>query len=257
MVKIIGEEFESRQPIFPSVRTCFVTGANRGLGFELTKQLFERGERVIAACRIPTLANDLRALRAFDQQRLEIIELDVVREGSIHAAAITTRTLTDRIDLLLNVAGTKGNVDGLRPDKNLSRAFGEIELASMVEIFATNTIGPLLIVQALAPLLERATVVNITSSMGSNGLMNRGDWYGYRASKAALNMVSHTLSFDLREQGTTVVVIHPGWVRTAMGTEEAPYPIVESMASLLEVVDGLTLEDSGKFFNWKGETLPW
>jgi NAD(P)-dependent dehydrogenase (short-subunit alcohol dehydrogenase family) len=211
----------------------------------------------MAACRNPGAATELCSLRESDEGRLHIIELDVAQEQSVKTAAHTVRALSDKIDLLLNVAGTKGNVPGFTPDKNLSRTLGEIEASSMAEIFATNAIGPLLIVQALAPILGGATVVNVTSSMGSNGLMNRGDWYAYRASKAALNIVSHALSFDLRDGRTIVVAMHPGWVKTAMGTEGAPYPLVESVTSLLGVIGGLTFEDSGRFLNWKGDELPW
>jgi NAD(P)-dependent dehydrogenase (short-subunit alcohol dehydrogenase family) len=241
---------------FPGVRTVFVTGANRGLGLEITAQLLERGERVLAACRVPHAAAELHALAATHAGRLDVVELDVVRPESIAAAATVVRGLTPRIDLLFNVAGTKGNL-GPDPSQNLSRVFGEIEAGSMAEIFAVNATGPLLVVQALSPLLSDAVVINVTSSMGSNGLMNRGDWYGYRASKAALNIVSHALSFDLRHQRTIAVAMHPGWVKTAMGTEDAPYPLAASVTSLLGVVDRLTLAESGKYLNWRGEELPW
>ncbi len=240
----------------PGVRTVFATGANRGLGLEITKQLLERGERVLGACRVPAAAAELHALAQTHPGRLDVIELDVARPQSIDAAAAATRRLTAKIDLLFNVAGTKGNL-GPDPSQNLSRVFGEVEAASMAEIFAVNTTGPLLVVQALRPLLRGAAVINITSSMGSNGLMNRGDWYGYRASKAALNIVSHALSFDLRNEATIVVAMHPGWVKTAMGTEDAPYQLAASVTSLLGVVDRLTPEDSGKYLNWRGEELPW
>jgi len=87
--------------------------------------------------------------------------------------------------------------------------------------------------------------------------MNRGDWYGYRASKAALNMITRALSFDLREREIIAVAMHPGWVRTTQGGEDAPYPVEENVSSLLAIVNSLKPEDSGKYLNWKGEELPW
>lgn len=241
---------------FPWVRTAFVTGASRGLGLELTKQLLEAGDKVFAACRGPAAASELLELREPHRGRLDIIELDVVREDSVREAAARILGRVPKIDLLLNVAGTRGNL-GPNPAQNLSRFLGEIESESMLAIYAVNAVGPLLLVQALLPLLNGATIVNVTSSMGSNGLMNRGDWYGYRASKAALNIISHGLSFDLVDRNAIVVAIHPGWVKTAMGTDDAPLLLVEAVTSLLKVVNGLTSADSGKFLNWKGEELPW
>jgi NAD(P)-dependent dehydrogenase (short-subunit alcohol dehydrogenase family) len=240
----------------PGVRTVFVTGANRGLGLEIIKQLLERGEKVLGACRAPAAATELHGLAERHPGRLEIIELDLTRPESIAAAGASARGRTAKIDLLFNVAGTKGNL-GPDPARDLSRVFGEIEAGSMAGIFAVNATGPLLLVQALRALLPGAVVINITSSMGSNGLMNRGDWYGYRASKAALNIISRALSFDLRGEGTIVVAMHPGWVKTAMGTDDAPYPLEASVTSLLGVVDRLRPEDSGKYVNWRGEELPW
>ena len=234
----------------------FVTGANRGIGLQLTKQSLARGDRVLGACRRPAAALELAGLRDHHPGRVDIIELDVTDEESIAAAARASAALVEHIDVLFNIAGTKGNLTE-DPFRNLSRTFGDIDAVSMASIYATNTIGALLVVQALCPLLTGGTIVNLTSSMGSNGLMNRGDWYAYRASKAALNIVSRALSFDLRDRGVVVVAMHPGWVKTAMGTEDAPLPLAESVSSLLGVVDGLTLDDSGTFLNWRGETLPW
>ena len=238
------------------MRNCFVTGANRGIGLEITRLLLRRGDRVVGTCRVPGSAVELQQLKA-DGEKLEIVELDVLYEHSIKSAAEATRKKIDKIDLLFNNAGINGNPHQTDPAKKLSESFGKIDSESMAKIFATNTIGPLLVVQALESLIGESTVVNITSSMGSKGLMNRGESYGYRASKAALNIVSRALSFDLRERGTIVIAMHPGWVKTDMGTGDAPYLLAENTALMLDVIDRLTHDDSGKYFNWKGDELPW
>jgi NAD(P)-dependent dehydrogenase (short-subunit alcohol dehydrogenase family) len=237
------------------VRTAFVTGANRGIGFEITKQLLQQGDFVLAACRAPALAADLAGLGSEAEARLRVLQLDVADENSIQAAASETARLVDRVDLLYNSAGLLGKLG--RNLERESRAFGELRAAALAEILAINAIGPLLVTQALMPLLRGSRVVNLTSSMGSNGLMNRGDWYGYRASKAALNMITRALSFDLRETDVIAVAMHPGWVRTTQGGEDAPYPVEENVRSMRAVVDSLKPEDSGKYLNWKGEELPW
>ncbi len=234
-----------------------MTGANRGVGLEITRQLFDRGDRVIAACRAPRGAVELQGLRVVDETRLHIVELDVLQVPSIEAAAEAARHLTDKVHLLINNAGINGNIAGTHPVQNLSGVFGKIDPDAMAEMFAINVIGPLLVIQVLEALIGGSTVVNITSSMGSKGLMNRGGSYGYRASKAALNIVSRALSFDLRERGTIVIAMHPGWVKTDMGTDDAPYPLTENTSSMLGVIDGLTHDDSGKYFNWRGDELPW
>ena len=113
---------------------------------------------------------------------------------------------------------------------------------------------------ALLPLLRRssgAKIVNLSSSLGSIGNNTSGGAYGYRMSKAALNMASRSLAADLRDDGLVAVTISPGWVQTDMGGSDAPTPVAESAAGLLRVIDGLTLQDSGGFFDYRGERLSW
>jgi NAD(P)-dependent dehydrogenase (short-subunit alcohol dehydrogenase family) len=235
---------------------ALITGANRGIGLELTKQYLADGMTVIGTCREPNRATALHELAALEPDKLSILALDIADVASIESAASHVLATFDRLDLLINCAGTNGSINN-DWNNNPSRFLGRIEAQALDDIFRVNMSGPLLLTQALRTHCADGKIINITSSMGSKGLMNRGEWYGYRASKAGLNIISRALSFDLRDQKTIVVAMHPGWVKTDMGTADAPEPLTESVRSMRHVIDSITPEDSGKYFNWKGEILPW
>ncbi|MFN7975485.1 MAG: SDR family oxidoreductase [Acidobacteriota bacterium] len=222
--------------------TWLVTGAGRGIGLEFARQLAARGEKVIGTARRPEEATKLRALGA----RVE--SLEVGDPASIAALASALRGTP--IDVLVNNAGTGGSGAGL----------GKLEAGDLARYFAINATGPLLVTQALLGNLEagsRKLVASITSRMGSIDDNGSGSYYGYRASKAALNMVNRSLSIDLRGKGFTCVVLHPGWVRTDMGGSSAPLSPEDSVRGLLKVIDGLTPERSGSFLDHTGATIPW
>ncbi|XP_056622609.1 C-factor [Triplophysa dalaica] len=144
----------------------------------------------------------------------------------------------------------------------------------MLENFHTNSVAPLMLTKAMLPLLKRAAaketgmgihraaVINMSSLLGSVQLncgeqANSFKWYPYRASKSALNMITRCLAVDFEEHGILCVALHPGWVRTDMGGPDAPLSTEESIASVLNVIGGLSERDHGSFLHYNGEELPW
>jgi NAD(P)-dependent dehydrogenase (short-subunit alcohol dehydrogenase family) len=219
-----------------------VTGTNRGLGLEFARQLSERGDEVVATCRNPAEAPELAALG------VEVVKLDITDGASIER--LTEGFATSHLDVLINNAGVGVNHISL----------GEIDYGQMESFYRVNTMGPLRLTEALLPALRRGKVrkvVSLTSRMGSISDNTSGGAYAYRASKAALNMVTRSLAIDLAQDNFTCVVVHPGWVRTSMGGGAAPVTIPMSVTGLLKVIDGLDSADSGAFFDYTGESLPW
>jgi NAD(P)-dependent dehydrogenase (short-subunit alcohol dehydrogenase family) len=219
-----------------------VTGANRGLGLEFVKQLQAKGYELIGTARSPEEAKELKATGA----RVE--QLDVTDADSV--AALAERLEGVPIDILINNAGMLN-----RSDSSLDT----LDFDVMERTFQVNSMGPLRVTQALLPNLRagnKKTVVSITSRLGSIELSN-GGLYSYRASKTALNQINKGMSVELAPEGFTCVVMHPGWVRTDMGGENATLTKAESIDGMLTVIEGLTPESTGKFFNYDGAPLPW
>ncbi len=234
-------------------QVVLVTGANRGLGLELTRQLTARGTRVFATCRNPDDAGDLRALSEECAGRVEIIRLDVAEPASIEDAVAEVKKKTDRLDLLISSAGVDG---GAGEDR-----FGRLEMERMMRTFRTNAAGPALLAQAALALLEaaqEAKLVHVTSELGSiANVRGAGAWRSYRMSKAALNMLTRCLAHDLKPHGVLAVALHPGWVQTDMGGKNAAITPEESVAGMLRVIDGLGEKERGAFLAWDGSWLPW
>ncbi|MGY1459411.1 SDR family oxidoreductase [Luteimonas sp. A534] len=232
-------------------RTSLVTGANRGLGLEFIQRLLARGDHAIAACREPGRASALNALAGEHPGRLHVLPLDVADARSRAAlAAELPLVLGDggRIDLLVNNAGVLHS----------GERFGRLGEANLEHSFRVNAAGPLLLTQALAPLLaDGAKVANLSSQLGSIAGCRRFGTPSYNISKAAQNMVTALLAQALAERGILVVALHPGWVQTEMGGEQATESVGESAAGLLGVIDGLGAADSGHFLDWRGEAIAW
>jgi len=228
-----------------------ITGANRGLGLELTRQCLERGDTVVAGCRRPEQAVELQELTAAYGERLHIIQLDVTQEAEVEEAATAVSANIDALDMVINNAGSypRGErVDGF-------------DGAQMQHVFDVNVTGAMRVTAAFVPLLRRRArgqIINISSQLGSLASMahNQGD-YSYNSSKAALNMVSRKLAHDLRGDGITVIAMHPGWVQTDMGGAHAAITPPESARGILTVAERLTPADSGEFFVYSGEKHPW
>jgi NAD(P)-dependent dehydrogenase (short-subunit alcohol dehydrogenase family) len=229
--------------------TLLITGANRGLGLEFVTQYAREGWRVIACCRDPGKARELQALATKKKSSAVTVHaLDVSDFGAVDALS---RSMPDEsIDLLLNNAGVYGSREKL----------GKVEYEVWARTLRVNTMGPLKMVEAFVEQVARSQkkqVVNVSSLMGSIADNGSGGSYAYRSSKAALNMVTMSLSHDLQPRGIGAFVIHPGWVATDMGGPEAPTKTPDSVAGMRAVIAKATLADSGKFFDWEGNVLPW
>ena len=238
-----------------AAQRSLVTGANRGLGLELCRQLLAAGGRVIAACRHPGKATALNTLAGEYPGRLHVVPLDVAEPKSHAALARELPLLTDSepLDLLINNAGV------LRGGER----YGEVQAADLETSFRTHALGPFLLVQTLTPqLADGARVANISSEIGSIGLRQAGSHQEFRTpsyaiGKAAQNMATSLLAQALAPRGIVVAALHPGWVRTDMGTDRAALSPRESANGLLQVIGGLKAQDSGAFLDWQGQTLPW
>jgi NAD(P)-dependent dehydrogenase (short-subunit alcohol dehydrogenase family) len=231
------------------VRTL-VTGANRGIGLELVRQLRDRGDTVEACARSPEQARELQALAG---DRVRIHGLDVTDAASVRA--LVAELGDAAIDILFNVAGVYGG-----PRQSLRQMAEDLELADVAETFEVNAIGPLRMATALLPHVRRGKakkLVHLTSGMGSITDNTSGGYYAYRMSKTALNMMSRSLAVDLAPEGIISVVINPGWVQTDMGGATAPTPVADSVRGILREIDKATLADSGEFLNWKGNRYAW
>lgn len=225
-------------------RTVLITGANRGIGLEFAKQYHAAGWNVIATAREPKGADDLRGI----DKDLDIVRLDVTDPDSV-AALIAT--LKDQpIDLLINNAGLGGGVSAL----------ADVKADEYERVLQVNAIGPMRVTQALLPNLKAGkgkTVVSISSGLGSIANNTGGGFYGYRESKAALNMFMRTIAAELKDDGFICIAMSPGWVKTDMGGENAQLTPEESISGMRKVIDGLKAADSGRFWNHDGKELPW
>lgn len=228
-----------------------VTGANRGLGLEFTRQLLARGDRVVATCRRPGKATALNLLAGQYPGRLLVLPLDVADPRSHAELARELPLALDRpvqLDLLINNAGVLHS----------GERFGRIDIGTLDHSFQTNAAGPFLLTQALAPLLtDGARVVNMSSRLGSIAETSRFGTPSYNISKAALNMATALLAQALAGRRIVVVAISPGWVRTEMGGDKAELAPDDAAAAVLRQIDALDARDSGKFLGTEGETIPW
>jgi len=239
------------------MKVVLVTGAGRGLGLELARQLVARGDRVLATVRDPARADALRALERGADGHLQVEQLDVADPDSIAALRANVGAKTSRIDGLINNAGI--NSSGV-PAQQGNLRLGALEPTGIERMIRVNAIGPLLLTQACTDLLaaaEGAKVVSISSWLGSISVKTSGGNYGYCASKATLNMLARALAFDLAPMGITSVVVNPGWVSTEMGGPKARLAPAESAAGILQVMDGLAPADAGRFLQWDGSEHAW
>ena len=226
----------------PSV---LITGANRGLGLEFTRQYAADGWRVFAACRDPARARDLAAVEG--DVSAETLDVD---DGP-QVAALANKLSGQPIDVLINNAGIYGPKDVTRDT---------VDYDAWGQVFRTNTMSPLAVSAAFAANVAQGgqkKIITLSSIMGSIAENDSSGDFIYRSSKAAVNAVMKSLAGDLKSEGITVAVLHPGWVRTDMGGPDAAIEAPESVTGMRAVIAGLKESDSGRFLNYDGTEIPW
>lgn len=225
--------------------TILITGANRGIGLGLAKHAAERGYSVIGTARSPEQADELRAVASLVEQ--------LNTDSAESVASLADRLAGEPIDILVNNAG-------IFPHE--CDDINDLDLDALDRVIQTNTIGPIMLTRALIPNLEqseRKSVVSITSNLGSISDASKGQmgFLGYRTSKAALNMANATMAHQLKPKGISCVVVHPGWVQTDMGGQAAPLTPDQSTSSIMDTIDRLSIEDSGRFLDYRGKEMLW
>jgi NAD(P)-dependent dehydrogenase (short-subunit alcohol dehydrogenase family) len=229
--------------------TILITGSNRGIGLELATRYAADGWRVLACCREPGRAENLRMACESTAGQMSIHPLDVTDNDRIRMLARELDGVI--IDILFNNAGVRGGDH---------QSFGDTDIDTWLQTFRVNTIAPLKMAEAFIEHLaasRRPVIATMGSVMGSMAENTSGSQYIYRSSKAAVHMVGRCLAQDLRSRGIISVLFHPGWVNTDMGGPDAPLSPTESAAGLRRVLEGLRPEDSGKFFDFQGNERPW
>ena len=223
--------------------TILITGAGRGIGFELAKQALDKGWKVIGSVR------SVEAQRQLAQElpQMAVLNFDVTDHKAVEKVA---NAFHSPIDILVNNAG----IIGASPQSTL-----EMDFEGFAKTLEVNVLAPLKIVQTFLPLLRESVnpkIINISSKMGRMEFAS-SDRIAYRASKAALNKVTQGLATDLRGYGISVIAMHPGWVQSDMGGPSADITPAESAAGILNVAEELTIEDTGRFIDWDGTSRVW
>jgi len=232
------------------MQSILITGSNRGLGLEWVRQYAALGWRVYATCRHPEAADDLKRL-VKQYGGVSIHQLDVTNPEQVQGIAETLAGA--KLDILINNAGTYFERWG--HDK-----LGAIDYDSWRQTLDVNALGAVRVTEALRNNLARGDkrlMVAVTSHMGSITDISSPNDYAYRSSKAALNAAIKGLAYELTPLGIGILLVHPGWVRTRMGGNDAPLPVEESVRSMRTLVDRFTLQESGRFYRHDGAVLPW
>lgn len=230
-------------------KTILITGANRGLGLEFTRQYAQSDWQVIAACRDPQTAVELKVL-AQHYANIQIETLDVAEFSQIDSLA--TKLADSSIDILLNNAGVYGDKSG--------HGFGNLDYITWQQTLLINTIAPLKMAEAFMPQVLRSQqklIVAISSLMGSLADNSSGGSYLYRSSKAGLNAAMKSLALDSHKQGVGVLIFHPGWVKTDMGGQNALLEVEQSITGMREIMNNFSLEQTGSFIRFDGRIAPW
>lgn len=223
-----------------------ITGANRGIGLEFTRQYAADGWKVLACCRDPESAAALQTL-ASASKNIQVIALDVGNFSQIDSLALQLKN--EAIDVLINNAG-------VYPHSN----FGDTNYEDWAEAFKVNSMAPLKMAEAFVQHIARSQlkkIATLSSKMGSIDDNTSGESYIYRTSKTAVNMAMKSLSIDLKPYGISVVTLHPGWVQTDMGGANGLINTQTSVTGLRQVIADLSLQSTGQFIAFDGKSINW
>ena len=223
------------------MKSVVVTGANRGIGLELVKQLLNSGYRVYATHR-----SEMGGLARLSNQNLSIHQMDVRDKEAIQ---VLVDSIEGEIDLLINNAGV---ADGRW------QSISEIDMEHALEVLEINAVAPVLVTQKFQDKMkDGSTIVMISSLMGSISDCMSGRSYAYRASKTALNMFSIAMKNELKNQGISILILHPGWVATDMGGPNATVSPEESVRGMIQRIDEHNLDLSGRYVQFDGTPIEW
>lgn len=226
--------------------TIAIIGANRGIGFELTRRFLDAGEKVIATCRDTNSSTSLESLSG--QSSLHVYPLEIRDAESV--ARFSSQLSGQIVDVLIICAGIMGGDH---------QGIDDMDYAAWIDTFEVNTLGPFRVATALKPNLmqsHRPRIVTLSSQMGSLNRKSKGA-FAYRTSKAAVNKAMQVMALEFEQDGIIVCPVHPGWVRTDMGGPGADISVEESAAGLLEFVGSMSMKHSGRFWTWEGLEHPW
>lgn len=232
------------------MNTVLITGTSRGIGLEFVRQYAIDGWRVIASTRNPSTASDLNQLLSQFPDNIQVHALDVADHAQIEQ--LSRELAGETIDLLINNAGVYPVARG--------SSFHQIDYDGWRYAFEVNAMAPLKMADAFCHQLVKSKlkkIVTITSKMGSVADNTSGGSYVYRSSKSAVNIVMKSLAIDLESKGVIVALLHPGWVRTDMGGPNALISTEKSVTGMRQVIADLIHTDSGKFFAYDGQIVPW
>jgi NAD(P)-dependent dehydrogenase (short-subunit alcohol dehydrogenase family) len=254
----------SEHKLYPGA--VVIHGASGGIGLAFVRALVADhcSDRIIATCRCPASAGALRRLADEHDPRIDIVQMDVTDEASVAAAAMQIEKKVQCVSMMLCCAGIL-HTDSFGPERRLD----DINPSTLHAVFAVNAFGPLLIAKHFSRLFDRkarTVLVNLSARVGSIGDNRLGGWYSYRAAKAALNMFTRNLSIELKRkhQGIICVAMHPGTVDTKLSRpfqrsvpKQKIFTADQSVAFMLEVIDGLGPNHNGRFYAWDGSAIIW
>ena len=242
-------------------KTALIVGAGQGIGLEFVRQFLSRDrvDRIYATYRSPS--SDLMAI---SDPRLHCLQMDITQESQIAAVIQTIQTETTTLHDVINCVGLL-HEGVMQPEKSLRH----LNADQLLRYFQVNSVGAAMLAKHVQPLLKhrnRAIFATVSAKVGSIGDNELGGWYGYRASKAALNMFMRTVAIEYRRTcpSTIVVTLHPGTTDTQLSrpfqrgvAPEKLFSVDRTVQQLLSVLDQLKQDDSGEFFSWDGSRLPW
>jgi len=226
------------------MESVLITGANRGIGYALTKALVAANFRVFAGCRNTENAVSLKKLGTSHRDLVHVLSLDVSSDESVAAAG---HALSGRVDVIINNAGVMPE----RGDEKITN----IDFNHFRNAFEINVLGCTRVIRSFLPHLRRSNrprILNLSSGLGSIAERDNFSYYAYAVSKAALNMLTRSLAFELAPEGITIVAISPGWVRTDMGGDDADISPEESAEALVEAIQQVGPNLNGQFLDRYG-----
>lgn len=245
---------------------ALVVGASQGIGLGFVRKLLQDSNvrRIYATYRDRNSAVELMALEQVHPGRLVTLAMDITDEAQVASAVEMIHSQVNQLHFVINCVGILHEGD-LQPEKSLR----QIQPEHLMRYFQVNSIGPVLLAKHLQPLFrkgDRSIFATISAKIGSIGDNQLGGWYGYRASKAALNMLMRNVAIEYARKNpqTIVVTLHPGTTNTRLSQPfqrtvppEKLFPVERTVDQLLGVLKTLTEQDSGQFFSWDGSRLPW